>query len=161
MRFFRVVALQAACRVGVGLSFLALTACLGRAALLGLFVVGREIKGWRKKCVGLCLLLLAQPHAGGFHSFIVLVSKDSLNRNSFACLGPLGGMMGWDYLLSSSVQMATRFQSGSLNMLPTPWPSAVMRLAAMPYFLMRMFLTASARSRARRVLISGLPSGEA
>lgn len=71
------VALQAACRVGVGLSFLPLTARLGRAALLDLFVVGREIKGWRKKCVGLCLLLLAQPHADGFHSFIVLVSKDS------------------------------------------------------------------------------------
>lgn len=27
---------------------------------------------------------------------------------------------GRDYLLSSMVQMLTRFQSGSLNMLPTP-----------------------------------------
>lgn len=30
---------------------------------------------------------------------------------------------------SSSVAILTRFQSGSLNMLPTPWPSAVIRLA--------------------------------
>ena len=67
----------------------------------------------------------------------------------------------WDYLLSSSVQMAMRFQSASLNMSPTPCPSALMRLPAMPYLLMRMVLTASARSRARRMLISGLPSGEA
>lgn len=66
-----------------------------------------------------------------------------------------------DYLLSSSVQIATRFQSDSLNMLPTPWPSAEMRLAAMPYLLVRRVLTASARSRAMRMLISGLPSGEA
>ena len=66
-----------------------------------------------------------------------------------------------DYLLSSSVQIATRFQSASLNMSPTPWPSAEMRLAAMPYLLVRRVLTASARSRAMRMLISGLPSGEA
>lgn len=62
---------------------------------------------------------------------------------------------------SSRVQMLTRFQSGSEKRLPTPWPSAVIRLAEMRYFFTRMSFTASARSRARRALTSAPPSGEA
>ncbi len=65
------------------------------------------------------------------------------------------------YLLSLMVQMLTRFQSASENMLPTPWPSAEMRLAAILYLFTRMVFTASARAAAILALISALPSGEA
>lgn len=34
-----------------------------------------------------------------------------------------------DYFSVTRLQIETRFQSGSENMLPTPWPSAEMRLA--------------------------------
>ena len=67
-----------------------------------------------------------------------------------------------DYsLFSSRVQMLTRFQSGSENILPTPCPSAEMRSAAILYYSTRIFFTASARALAILALISALPSGEA
>lgn len=65
------------------------------------------------------------------------------------------------YLFSSRVQMLTRFQSGSENILPTPCPSAEMRSAPILYFSTRMVFTASARALAILALISALPSGEA
>ena len=70
-------------------------------------------------------------------------------------------MMSDFYLASLMVQMLTRFQSLSLNMLPTPCPSALMRLAAMWYLLTKMVFTASARALAILALTSALPSGEA
>ena len=59
------------------------------------------------------------------------------------------------------VQILTRFQSGSVNISPTPWPSAVMRSILILYFLTKIFFTASARAFAILSFTSILPSGEA
>ena len=65
------------------------------------------------------------------------------------------------YFDSLIVQILTRFQSSSENILPTPWPSALMRLASILYLLTKIVLTASARALAILALISALPSGDA
>lgn len=65
------------------------------------------------------------------------------------------------YFISSIVQIPTRFHAGSEKMSPTPWPMALIRVAAMPYLSTKMDFTASARRWESFKLYSSVPSGEA
>ena len=83
-------------------------------------------------------------------------------KKFFFILSRIGySLMEGGHLPSSMVQMLTRFQSGSENMSPMPWPSAAMRVSLILYFLTSMFFTASARAFASFSLKARLPSGEA